>query len=43
VPLLEAIVSKGIKAPDQNFIEGKLTATEAHLKDLRYLLKLPTK
>jgi hypothetical protein len=39
--LLDAIVNEGIKAPAQTFKEGKLAATEAHLKDLRYMLKMP--
>jgi hypothetical protein len=39
--LLAAIVSKGIKPPEQSFVQGKLEATELHLQDLRHLLKIP--
>lgn len=41
--LLALIVNavKGIKPPERQYTEGKLEATENHLKDLRHLLKLP--
>lgn len=35
----EALNSIGIK-PQQGYVEGKLEATESHLKDMRKLLKL---
>ena len=38
--LLDALMSHGIKSPEQSFIQGKLEATENHLKDMRKLLKL---
>jgi hypothetical protein len=41
LPLIyEGFTKKGIKAPEQSFIAGKLEATENHLDDLRHLLKL---
>lgn len=38
--LLEHINERGIRTENENKIEGKLEATERHLKDLRQLLKL---
>lgn len=38
--LLQALISKGVENPEESFVQGKLVATENHLKDLRQLLKL---
>lgn len=38
--LFEALQEYGLKPKGQSFVEGKLEATEAHLKDVRTLLKL---
>jgi hypothetical protein len=38
--LLDALLAKNIKPTEQSFVEGKLEATNEHLKDLRTLLKL---
>lgn len=35
--IVEALDKRGIKAPSQSFIAGKLEATENHLQDLRKL------
>lgn len=37
--IVEALDKRGIKAPSQSFIAGKLEATENHLQDLRTLTK----
>ena len=37
--IVEALDKRGIKAPSQSYIEGKLEATENHLHDLRKLNK----
>lgn len=36
--LQQALSEYGIKAPDKSFVEGKLEATENHLKDLQKLI-----
>ena len=36
--LMEELLSQGIKPPAHSFVEGKLEATEAHLKDMRALV-----
>ena len=36
--LLEALDKRGIKAPAQSYIEGKLEAKTEHLEDLRKLI-----
>lgn len=38
--LATALAERGIKPKQASFTEGKLEATDAHLKDLRKLLKL---
>jgi hypothetical protein len=37
---IEYGASHGVRGPDRPFVEGKLEGTEAHLEDLRTLLKL---
>ena len=32
---------RGVRPTTQSYIEGKLEATESHLRDIRYLMKLP--
>lgn len=39
--LMGALSEKGITPDTDSFIKGKLEATEEHLADVRYLLKLP--
>ncbi len=41
--IAEGLARLNVKAPEQSFIEGKLEATERHMKDLRMLLKLEGK
>ena len=41
--LVEALDTRGIKAPAQSFVEGKLQATENHLEDMRKLMKVVKK
>lgn len=36
--IVEALDKRGIKAPDQSYVEGKLQATTEHLSDLRKLI-----
>lgn len=36
--LVEALDKRGVKAPAQSFVEGKLEATSDHLQDLRKLI-----
>lgn len=36
--LVEALDKRGVKAPAQSYVEGKLQATEAHLSDLRKMI-----
>jgi hypothetical protein len=38
--LMKALAENGVKPPEASFVSGKLEATEAHLKDMRALLKL---
>lgn len=38
--LLAAIIENGVKPPEQQYTAGKLEAVQAHLGDLRQLLKL---
>lgn len=37
--IVEALDKRGVKAPSQSFIAGKLEATENHLQDMRALNK----
>jgi hypothetical protein len=39
--LITAFTERGIKPKQASYTEGKFEATESHLHDLRYLLKLP--
>ena len=36
--LLQALLDAGVKSPDKSFNEGKLAATEIHLKDMKTIL-----
>ena len=36
--LMKALSDYGVKRPDESFVEGKLSATEKHLEDMRSLI-----